>query len=151
MARSAGVSTFVLDVVDCVDAICCVMESDELDTLGARLSYVVALSGVDLATVDALAEITTGHTGQISRGSVTNPTVGTLGSIARVLGVSVDWLLNGSKKTAPGERRVRRAVAAARDLAVHAASVRTRIDGRKGRDRSAGRARPRASSARRSS
>ncbi len=87
-----------------------------LATLAGRLTYLISLvPGLGYQEVDTLAELKSrGHTGQIARGGRERPAAETIVNLARVLGTSAEWLVNGGKDAAPSGRRVRRAVTLAR-------------------------------------
>ncbi len=110
------------------------------DTLGARLGHCIATAGITFEDVDALAGLKSrGHTGQIVRGERADPQGSTLVRIARVLGTSAEYLVDGSGD-APGERRVRRAVAEARLRlgGAHTSKVAPRAAPRKGQRQRSG-------------
>ena len=71
------------------------------------------IDGLSTRELDRLAGITEGHTSLIETGARPNIEARTAASLARVLGVSLDWLVTGAGKE-PSERAVRSAVAAAR-------------------------------------
>lgn len=65
--------------------------------------------------LDRLSEITEGHTSLIESGVVRDVGTQTLSKIAKVLGVSLDWLVTGQGKV-PTARQVSAAVNAARGV-----------------------------------
>ena len=88
---------------------------DNLSTFGARVRYLrEQVDGLACAELDRLADLHRGHVWQIEDGSRENPESKTVRALARVLGCSVGWLLDGEGKT-PSGRTVRAAVAAARE------------------------------------
>lgn len=101
-----------LDVLVYVDALLSVMVAT-IHSLSTRLRASIALAGLDFQTLDNLAGLTSGHTGQIARGSNARPTGETLVALAIVLGTSVEWLVRG-RGAAPTPKRAREAVAEAR-------------------------------------
>jgi transcriptional regulator with XRE-family HTH domain len=71
--------------------------------IAERLSEARGKSGLSARDLSLKAGLTQSVVGQIERRDVANPSATTLGSIARVLGVSVDWLLFGDEVGAPGD------------------------------------------------
>jgi len=90
----------------------CVM--DNPDTLAGRLTRLLAhVPDLDLEEIDNLAGLAPGHTGLVKRSVRKHPSGVTLAGIGRVLGASVEWLVEG-RGVEPSGPAVRRAVAAAR-------------------------------------
>ena len=83
------------------------------DTLSVRLRQVRGLVGLSARELDRLAGLAEGHCSLIENGTRPHVEVRTAQSLARVLGVSLDWLIDGSGRT-PSERAVRAAVESAR-------------------------------------
>lgn len=79
-----------------------------------RLKQVRALAppGTSARTVDRLAGLTPGHTSLIEGGLRLNVEARTAEALARVFGVSLDWLISGIGD-APSARRVRAALSKA--------------------------------------
>lgn len=87
---------------------------DNLSTFGARVRYLrEQVEELACAELDRLAELHRGHVWQIENGARENPESKTVRALARVLGCSAGWLIEGEGK-APSGRTVRSAVAAAR-------------------------------------
>lgn len=82
-------------------------------TIAERVDYLRELSGLDRAALSKLCGLSQSHVGMLIRGDVENPHPDTSRALARTLGVSLDWLLDGVGK-APSKHRVRAAVEAAR-------------------------------------
>lgn len=112
-----------------------------MDDLAARLGHLVTLSGLDFKQIDKCAGLTSGHTGQIVRGGRKEPAATTLVALAGVLGTSAEYLVTGEGDP-PGQVRVRRAVAAARERVRgggrHAPKVAAAATASRGARRSAG-------------
>lgn len=90
------------------------MSSPALNTLGNRLGHLIAIAKLDAQDVDDLAGLKShGHVAAIVRGAKKKPSAATVVALARVLGTTAEWLVEGSKDSAPSERRVRAAVRAA--------------------------------------
>jgi transcriptional regulator with XRE-family HTH domain len=81
--------------------------------LGDRLQKTRELAECTARELDRLAETAEGHASLIESGVVKNVTVETAAALAKVLGVSLDWLITGDGKS-PSERAVRAAVEMAR-------------------------------------
>lgn len=82
-----------------------------MDTLGRRLAYATAVSGLSRRELGRFAGVSESLVGMaIARD--TGVASKTLGRLAEVLGVSSDWLLRGGRT--PSSRRIRAAVDAAR-------------------------------------
>jgi transcriptional regulator with XRE-family HTH domain len=79
--------------------------------LGDRLREARSLAGISGRRLDALAELRAGHVASIEAGRRPNIEAKTAMSLARVLGVTLDWLLTGVGDE-PTELSVRRAVEA---------------------------------------
>jgi transcriptional regulator with XRE-family HTH domain len=63
--------------------------------VGGRIKQARCLAKIAARELDRLAGITEGHTSLIESGHVADATSQTLVKIARVLGVSLDWLVSG--------------------------------------------------------
>jgi transcriptional regulator with XRE-family HTH domain len=81
--------------------------------VGVRLQETRRLVGLTARELDRLARTTEGHASLIESGVVQNVTLETAGKLARVLGVTLDWLLSGSG-TSPSAASVQMSVDAAR-------------------------------------
>jgi transcriptional regulator with XRE-family HTH domain len=92
--------------------------SEPLQSVGDRVAHLQSLSGLDRAELSRLAGLAPSHVGAIIRGGVKDPASSTMGAIARVTGVSTDWLIRGEGDQ-PSEddvhEAIERARAAARD------------------------------------
>jgi transcriptional regulator with XRE-family HTH domain len=64
--------------------------------MGARLAWARKVAGLATRDLDKLAGLTPGHTASIEAGRRPNPSVRTVLALARVLGVTCDWLIDGS-------------------------------------------------------
>lgn len=64
--------------------------------MAARLRWARDVAGLAGRDLDKLAGLTPGHTASIEAGRRANPRVGTVLALARVLGVTCDWLIDGS-------------------------------------------------------
>jgi hypothetical protein len=110
------------------------------DTLAGRLSRLIALSGLDLIEVDALAGLRSlGHTGQIARGTKVAPKASTVTALARVLGTSAEYLVNGRGKSPAREDVCAAVERAERRMRRHAAKVAVNATPSTRRSRSAAR------------
>src|SRR3990167_5017848 len=65
------------------------------DEIRDRLRRARALAGLHAHELGALAGLAEAHVGAIERGTIARPSAATLSAIARVLGVSLDWLIDG--------------------------------------------------------
>lgn len=81
--------------------------------VGVRLQETRRLVDLTARELDRLARTTEGHTSLIESGVVQNITLETAGKLARVLGVTLDWLLSGAG-TQPSAASVQMSVDAAR-------------------------------------
>jgi transcriptional regulator with XRE-family HTH domain len=83
--------------------------------VGVRLQEARKLGSITARELDRLALTTEGHTSLIESGVVQNVTLDTAGKLAGALGVTLDWLVNGTGDlpTAPS---VRLAIEGARSL-----------------------------------
>lgn len=81
--------------------------------VGERLRATRLLAGVSARELGRLARLQHSHVSLIESGAVANVRVDTLAALARALGCSLDWLVNG-EGDAPSEATVRAAVDAAR-------------------------------------
>jgi transcriptional regulator with XRE-family HTH domain len=82
-------------------------------SVGDRLRSVRLLAGISARELGRLAHLQQSHASLIESGVVANVRVDTLRELARVLGCSLDWLVNGEGAT-PTAEDVLAAVAAAR-------------------------------------
>jgi len=82
--------------------------------IGKRLQAVRERVGVPARELDRLADITEGHTSLIETGVVARVTVDTVSKLARALGVTTDWLIDGAGKE-PSDRAIRLGLESARD------------------------------------
>lgn len=80
-------------------------------TVGTRVAKARSVAGVSGRELSALAGLSPAMVWQIEQGIIVNPGMETLRGLSRVLGVSVDWLVNGGDISA---ETVRESVAAAR-------------------------------------
>mgnify|MGYP003766576231 FL=1 len=76
-------------------------------TLGARLRWAREKSGISARRLDELAGLSPGHTSAIESERRLDPSTSTVAALARALGISLDWLVDGTG-TAPSERKLRR-------------------------------------------
>jgi transcriptional regulator with XRE-family HTH domain len=83
------------------------------ETMCWRLKEVRALAGITAIELDNLAGTSRGHVSMIEAGNKSNLETRTVVSIAKVLGLSLDWLLLGVG-AAPSRSKVLTAVARAR-------------------------------------
>lgn len=81
--------------------------------LPERLAAARQFAGLSARALDRLAGLGEGHVSMIESGRRPRIEAGTAEALARVLGLSLDWLLAGSGK-APRPKAIREAVAAAR-------------------------------------
>lgn len=85
-----------------------------LTTFGARVRHLrQQVEDLACAELDRLAELHRGHVWQIEQGFRENPERDTVRGLARVLGCSVGWLLEG-EGAAPAADELRAAVERAR-------------------------------------
>jgi len=84
--------------------------------LSERLREARTLAGVKSRELDRLAGLSECHTQHIETGRRPNPETATIAPLARVLGVSLDWLIAGNGP-APEEAAVKAAVEQARQAA----------------------------------
>ena len=89
-----------------------------MKTLADRLRYARDAAGCPAVTLAALAGLASAHVGMIERGERTRLEYSTLSRIARVLGVSAEWLGEGIGPE-PTPDAVRAAVEASRLRAAH--------------------------------
>lgn len=89
------------------------------DTIGKRLALARHFSGLTASALGVLAGLSTGTVGVIENGSRADPSSGSIGKLARVLGVSADWLINGTGE-APTEDDIRAAIKTAQEAAAKA-------------------------------
>ena len=83
--------------------------------LGVRLRSVRELAGLSARELAVLANLAPSLVGHIELGRVQHPRAETLAELARVLGVSLDWLIRG-EGDGPSTDCVQAAVAGARSL-----------------------------------
>lgn len=69
--------------------------------LAKRLSEVRVSRGLSRRSLSLQAGLTDSVVGQIERGDIADPSTSALSAIAGVLGVSIDWLVNGETASAP--------------------------------------------------
>lgn len=77
-----------------------------MGSIGLRLRAAREAKGLSARQLDALAELTPGHTSAVESGRRADPSASTLERLANALGVTLDWLIRGG---APSSRRVRKA------------------------------------------
>lgn len=82
-------------------------------TLVERLRHVRHLAGVTGADLGVLAGLSKGAVSMIESGNRPDPSGSTVAALAKVLGVSADWLLSGTEP-GPEVESVKAAVASAR-------------------------------------
>ncbi len=82
-----------------------------------RLRKARGLAGLTGSELGTLAGLSKGTVSMIESGNREDPSGSTVAALARVLGVSADWLLSGTEPE-PSEEQVKAAVAAARERAV---------------------------------
>lgn len=85
-------------------------------TLQRRLQAARIRAGLSARRLDDLAGLTPGYTSLIEAGKRANIGARTADAIARVVGVSLDWLIRGDGNE-PTDQQVRRAVEAAQRAA----------------------------------
>ncbi len=91
-----------------------------MSSLSTRLRDARSLTSLGTRELDRLAGLTEGHTSAIETGTRPNVEARTAAALARVLGVTLDWLIEGTGK-APSLRAVRAAVEVARSSKTSAA------------------------------
>lgn len=84
-------------------------------TLGQRVRALRAVVGISQREADRLAGLHQGLSWKVEEGRVDNPTRETLEAIARLYGVSIDWLCLGAGEP-PSNDRVAISVAQARSV-----------------------------------
>lgn len=82
-------------------------------TIGERLREARLLGELSARELSGLAGVAAGHVALLESGEREHPRSDTLVALARVLGVSLDWLVSGNGET-PTVESVRAAVDAAR-------------------------------------
>jgi transcriptional regulator with XRE-family HTH domain len=70
------------------------------ETIGGRLTKARTEKGLSQADLATAAGLDRGAIRLIENGGRKNPQVQTIGALARVLGVSTDWLITGADGTA---------------------------------------------------
>lgn len=85
-------------------------------TLVERLRHARHLAGVTGADLGVLAGLSKGAVSMIESGNRTDPSGSTVAALAKVLGISADWLLSGTEPE-PDAKTVKAGIAAARALA----------------------------------
>lgn len=88
------------------------MGSPHPSSVAERLRFARNLTDISARGLARLARLQPSHVSLIESGAVANVRVDTLSAIARVLGCSLDWLVNGE-----GDAPVAESVAAAVDAA----------------------------------
>lgn len=73
-----------------------------------RIQRARLLASISSRKLARLANVAEGFVAQIERGQAKSPAFGAIDSIARVLGVSLDWLAGHGKE--PSEKEIRAAV-----------------------------------------
>jgi transcriptional regulator with XRE-family HTH domain len=68
------------------------------DSIASRLATVRTAGGLSAAKLSRLADLADSHVGLIERGTVKDPGGIVMTKIANVLGVSVEWLVNGGER-----------------------------------------------------
>jgi transcriptional regulator with XRE-family HTH domain len=81
-----------------------------------RVQEARALSELSQRDLDRLAGLSEGHVGMIESGRRENLEASTASRIAKVLGMTLEWLIDGTGE-GPTPAKVRRAVASARNAA----------------------------------
>jgi transcriptional regulator with XRE-family HTH domain len=81
-------------------------------TFAERLKFARQLTGLSARRLAELAGVSPGYPGHLETGRRQNPPSAALSDIARVLGTTMDWLLNGVGE-APTEEAAKAAVALA--------------------------------------
>lgn len=84
-----------------------------VDSISARVRLARDLVGLSARELDRLAGLAEGHSSIIEASAKKSLSTQTAQALARVLGLSLDWLIAGDGKP-PSERAVRAAVDAAR-------------------------------------
>jgi len=87
-----------------------------MQKLADRLKRTRKIAGFSARMLDELAGLTPGHTSSIEAGRRQIPSTSTASALARVLGVSLDWLIAGVGEP-PTKESVRSAVERARTKA----------------------------------
>ena len=104
------------------------MSSTQPSPVAERIRQTRLLAGISARELARLAGLQPSHASLIESGTVANVRVDTLAALARALGCSLDWLVNGDGD-APTEEMVRGAVLIARgartadDTAQHVVAV----------------------------
>lgn len=82
--------------------------------LSERLRRAREAAGISCRELDRLAGITPGHSWSLERGARATPTSATASALARALGVSLDWLIDG-QGAEPTVEQITAAVTTARE------------------------------------
>lgn len=70
-----------------------------MKTLADRLRWARESRGWSMRQCDRVAGLAVGHTSMVETGRRTDPSVRTVASLAHALGVSLDWLVDGTGPT----------------------------------------------------
>jgi transcriptional regulator with XRE-family HTH domain len=81
--------------------------------IGQRLRFARTAAGLSTRELAKLSGLTTGHPSLIEAGKRPAVSAKALADMARVLGISLDWLVNGSSPE-PAEASIKAAVAVAK-------------------------------------
>jgi transcriptional regulator with XRE-family HTH domain len=69
-----------------------------MNTLPERLQWAREHAGLSARDLDKLADLTPGHTASVEVGRRASPSADTVRALARALGISTDWLIDGTGK-----------------------------------------------------
>lgn len=83
-----------------------------MQTIGERIAQARSLSGLSAAALGEKAGLSKAIVSMLEGGQRENPHVNTISAIARVLGIRVEWLIDGTG-AAPDPKAVKAAVEAA--------------------------------------
>src|SRR5579871_118220 len=81
------------------------IESDAIDSIGARIRDLRRAKKLTLARVAAATGLSIGHLSQVERG-ISAPSIRHLQAIAAALGVKIGWFFDGDEPVPPAERGV---------------------------------------------
>jgi transcriptional regulator with XRE-family HTH domain len=95
-------------------------------SLSSRIVRLREMAAISSRELDGMAGLRACHSRAIENGTKANVTSSTLNAIARVFGVSMDWLYEG-QGTAPTPERVRASVSRARRRMVEGAGQKGRV------------------------